>query len=163
MIEVILGDITNLEVDSIVNAANENMVHGGGVAEAIADAAGEEFIKESRDFINKRGRLKVGDAVYTGSGNLKNKGVKYVIHAVGPRGGNKDLLEKVVRNIFELAKRIGVRSIALPAVSCGIFGFDKKLGSKLIFEISKEHEGNFKKIILISLDKEIIDYWNKLK
>lgn len=155
MIKIIEGDITKLEVDVIVNAANEKLFHGGGVARAIANAAGKELIKESNKIIRKKGRLEVGEAVYTNAGNLK---AKYVIHAVGPRGTNLNKLEEAVTNVFELAKKLEARSIALPAISCGIFGFDKKLGSKIIYEEAKKYEKEME-IFLVSIDKEIVGYW----
>ena len=158
MIKIIEGDITKLNVDIIVNAANETLFHGGGVARAIANAAGKELIKESNNIIKKKSRLNVGEAVYTTAGNLN---AKYVIHVVGPRGTKQEKLELAMNNIFELGKKLKAKSIAIPAVSCGIFGFDKKQGTKIIYDISKKYEKDMD-ISLVSIDKEIIDYWKEL-
>jgi len=163
MINIIKGDITKLSVDVIVNAANEYLIHGGGVARAIANAAGKEIIEQSQKIINKKGKLEVGEAVYTSAGNLKANGIKYIIHVVGPRGTKPDLLKKAITNVFELAKTLKIKTIALPAVSCGIFGFDKKQGTKIIFNISKKYEKQFEEILLVSIDEEIIDLWKKMQ
>jgi len=158
MIKIIEGDITNLEVDIIVNAANEFLEHGGGVARAIAEKAGEQLIRESRQVIEKRGKLGVGEAVFTNAGQLK---AAYVIHVVGPRDGDEIKLGQAIISVFELAKILGSNSIALPAVSCGVFGFDKKEGAEIIYQIAEKYEEDFQ-IILCSIDKEIIGYWEEL-
>jgi len=167
MIKIVEGDITKLEVDAIVNAANENLRHGGGVARAIADAAGQKFIEESNEIIMKKGEpLGIGEPVYTSAGELeKNFGISYVIHVIGPRGKNnnsKELLEKSIENVLNLAKKINVRSIGIPAVSCGVFGFDKKQGAEIIFDVCKRYEYEFEKIILVSFDDFIIDKWREI-
>ncbi len=164
MIKIFEGDITSLQLEegAIVNAANEMLFHGGGVARAIANACGKTLIDESRDIIRKKGRLKTAEAVFTSAGKLKEKGIKYVIHVVGPRGTDEKLLEESIKNVFELAKKLKVKTIALPAVSCGIFGFDKKLGSEIIFNAAKNYEKDFKEIYLVSIDNDIIGYWREL-
>ncbi len=162
MIKIIEGDITKVKAEAIVNAANESLYHGGGVARAIVEAGGEEIVEESRKIIEERKKLKVGEAVYTSAGNLRKLGVKYIIHVVGPRGTKPELLKEAIKNVFDLSRNLGVKSIALPAISCGIFGFDKKEGSKIIFEIAKKQEEKFD-IYLVSIDKEIISFWNELK
>ena len=87
-IQVAVCDLTQEDVDAIVNAANENLKHGGGVALAIVRAGGYEIQRESDEYVKKHGPVKTGDAAVTSAGKLK---AKYVIHAVGPvwRGGNK--------------------------------------------------------------------------
>ncbi|MDH5815394.1 MAG: macro domain-containing protein [Candidatus Nezhaarchaeota archaeon] len=115
------GDITDLEVDVIVNAANERLKLGGGVAGAILRKGGWE-IQEECDRI---GYCPVGEAVVTGAGRLK---AKYVIHAVGPRYGEGDedtKLRNATLNSLKRAEERNVRSIAFPAISTGIFGFPK--------------------------------------
>lgn len=163
MIKIILGDITKIKSEVIVNASNEDLVHGGGVAKAIANAAGRELVNESNKIIAKRGILSVGKAVYTSSGKLKKRGIKYVIHVAGPRGTKTKILEKTIKNVFELAKGLNIKSIALPAISCGVFGFDKKKGSKIIFDIAKKYEICFDIIYLVSINSEIVGYWRKLQ
>ncbi len=162
MIKIIKEDITKLNTDAIVNAANEYLIHGGGVAKAIACAAGPELEKESKEIIIKKKKLKVGEVVYTTSGRLSQRGIKYVIHVVGPRGTKPELLEKAIINVFKLAKKLKAKTIALPAISCGIFGFNKPLGAEIIFKIAKKYEKDFDEIFLVSLDNEIIRDWKKL-
>ena len=118
-IEVIQGDITQLAVDVIVNAANEKLQLGSGVAGSIAKKGGPT-IQEECDRI---GGTPVGTAVMTGAGNLK---AKQVIHAVGPQKGEGEedrKLASAVRASLALAERQGMRSIALPAIASGNFGF----------------------------------------
>ena len=155
MIKLVEGDITELEVDIIVNAANEYLQHGGGVAKAIAEKAGEQLIRESKNIIQKKGRLGVCEAVFTNAGQLK---AAYVIHVIGPRDNNPEKLKKAIANVFELAKMLKSKSIALPAVSCGVFGFDKKKGAEIIYDVARKYEDEFN-IFLVSIDKEIIGYW----
>jgi O-acetyl-ADP-ribose deacetylase (regulator of RNase III) len=118
-IELLQGDITDLAVDAIVNAANEHLVLGAGVAGAIRAKGGPSIQEEC----NKIGGTPVGTAVITGGGRLK---AKYVIHAVGPRMGEGDEDQKLAdatRNSLRLADENSLKSIALPAISTGIFGF----------------------------------------
>jgi len=120
-IRLIQGDLTELDVDAIVNAANAHLVLGGGVAGAIRMKGGPA-IQEECDRI---GGTTVGQAVVTNAGNLK---ARYVIHAVGPRYGEGDedfKLEQATWNSLLRASEKGLASIAFPAVSTGIFGFPK--------------------------------------
>jgi O-acetyl-ADP-ribose deacetylase len=118
-IEIIRADITSISGDAIVNAANSHLQHGGGVAGAIVAQGGDSIQRES-DAI---GFVPVGGAVVTSSGNLL---CKYVIHAVGPRmgeGNEETKLRSATLSALERAEEIGVRSVAFPAISTGIFGF----------------------------------------
>jgi len=121
-IELIQGDLTELAVDAIVNAANAQLVLGAGVAGAIRTKGGPT-IQEECDQI---GGTTVGGAVVTGGGNLK---ARYVIHAVGPRqgeGNEDEKLRQATLNSLKRATEKGMRSIAFPAISTGIFGFPKE-------------------------------------
>lgn len=124
-IKIYAGSITRLVVDCIVNAANENLWHGGGVAAAISDAAGYQFDQESRDYTQKNGPIPVGRCCVTSAGKLP---YKCVIHTVGPKWGDyRDksqclkLLQDSVKVTFEEADYQKMRSIAIPAISSGKF------------------------------------------
>jgi O-acetyl-ADP-ribose deacetylase len=121
IIELVQGDLTELAVDAIVNAANEYLVLGAGVAGAIRSKGGPSIQKEC-DAI---GGTTVGEAVLTRAGSLK---AKHVIHAVGPRmgeGGEDEKLRRATWNSLLRATEKGLGSIAFPAISTGIFGFPK--------------------------------------
>ena len=118
-LQLMEGDITELAVDAIVNAANAQLILGGGVAGAIREKGGSSIQEECR----RAGGAFVGGAVITGAGNLK---AKHVIHAVGPRMGEGDedsKLENATQNTLQLAVDNNLNSVAFPAISTGIFGF----------------------------------------
>jgi O-acetyl-ADP-ribose deacetylase (regulator of RNase III) len=118
---LVQGDITERDVDAIVNAANAHLRHGGGVAGAIVRKGGQIIQEES----NRIGYTPVGTAVITGAGKLP---AKFVIHVVGPRMGEGDednKLKSAVWNSLTLASERGLKSISMPAISSGIFGFPK--------------------------------------
>jgi len=123
-LELIQGDITQLETDAIVNAANERLAHGGGVAGAIARAGGPTIQRESNEWVREHGSVKTGSAAITSGGKLK---ADYVIHAVGPVynavSNPADLLASAVKSSLQMADEHGIKSIALPAISTGIFGY----------------------------------------
>jgi O-acetyl-ADP-ribose deacetylase (regulator of RNase III) len=119
--KLVQGDITERDIDAIVNAANSHLQHGGGVAGAIVRKGGQIIQEES----NKIGYTPVGTAVITGAGKLR---AKFVIHAVGPRMGEGDednKLKSAVLSSLKLASEKGLKSISMPAISSGIFGFPK--------------------------------------
>ena len=127
-IRVVQGDLTTRDVDAIVNAANTFLQHGGGVAGAIVRKGGEVIQEES----NKVAPVDVGRAAITGAGRLK---ARYVIHAVGPRMGEGDedsKLKSAVISVLELASEKGLRSVSLPAISSGIFGFPKDRCARIL-------------------------------
>ncbi|MHC1579824.1 MAG: macro domain-containing protein [Candidatus Alkanophagales archaeon] len=134
-LELVEGDITELDTDAIVNAANSSLKMGGGVAGAILRKGGYE-IQEECDRI---GYCPVGGAVITTGGRLK---AKYVIHAVGPRWGEGDEDEKLrsaTLNSLKLADERGLKSIALPAISTGIFGFPMDRAAKIMLSTAIEY------------------------
>ena len=119
--EVAICDLLAEATDGIVNAANGHLAHGGGVAAAIARAAGPALEREGEKLVRSMGVVPVGEAVVTTAGRLPFKGV---IHAVGPRRGAGDeeaRLARALRSAFELAHERGWRSLSFPAVSSGIF------------------------------------------
>lgn len=139
-IVVIMGDITKESVDAIVNAANNSLMGGGGVDGAIHRAGGEQILKECREIIKRIGRLNTGEAVITTGGNLK---AKYVIHTVGPiwHGGNngeEELLAKAYRNCLKLAYQKGIKTIAFPSISTGVYGFPKEPAARIAYNTVKE-------------------------
>lgn len=126
-IEVIQGDITTLDVDAIVNAANERMLGGGGVDGAIHRAAGPELLAACRQIAEVRPgvRCPTGEARLTPGFGLP---ARYIVHTTGPvwRGGSHgeaDLLARCYRSSLAIARAEGLRSIAFPAISCGIYGY----------------------------------------
>jgi O-acetyl-ADP-ribose deacetylase len=137
VLRLVKGDITQRNVDAIVNAANSYLKHGGGVAAAIVREGGAIIQEESDKIVTCRGRVPVGSAVATTSGKLP---CKAVIHTVGPMmgEGNEDYkLKKAVRSSLLLASEKGFRSISMPAISSGIFGFPKDRCAKILVEESK--------------------------
>lgn len=128
-IEVIQGDITQLRVDAIVNAANPSLLGGGGVDGAIHQAAGPELLAECREL----GGCRTGEAKITGGYNLP---ATWVIHTVGPvwEGGNareEEMLARCYQNCLGLTKDNGIRTIALPAISTGVYRFPVDLASQI--------------------------------
>jgi O-acetyl-ADP-ribose deacetylase (regulator of RNase III) len=120
-LRLVLGDITTRDVDAIVIAANSHLQHGGGVAGAIVRKGGQVIQDES----DRIGFVPVGHAAITTAGRLP---AKYVIHAVGPRMGEGDedsKLKSAAQSVLQLASEKGLKSISMPAVSSGIFGFPK--------------------------------------
>src|SRR5690242_5613623 len=138
-IQIVQGDITTEEVDAIVNAANEHLQHGGGVAWAISKKGGSAIQKESNDWIRKHGTVPHSTPAWTSGGLLP---AKYVIHAVGPvwGDGNEDNnLESAVIGSLRVADELKCSSIAMPAISTGIFGFPKDRAAGLIFSAIEKY------------------------
>ena len=141
-LEIVQGDITALPVDAIVNAANEYLKHGGGVAAAISRKGGPTIQQESDALIEKLGPLSTGEAVITGGGKLP---ARFVIHTVGPVWSEHspaeadDLLRKAVRNSLALAEEKGLKSIAFPAISTGIYGFPIDRAARLLLREAADY------------------------
>jgi O-acetyl-ADP-ribose deacetylase len=124
-IRALTGDLTQQDVDAIVNAANVHLQHGGGVAAAIARAAGPGFQQESDDWVAEHGALRDGVAAVTSAGSLP---CRHVVHVAGPvhdpaRDDNADRLRAAVVAALDAAAEGGDRSVAFPAISAGIYGY----------------------------------------
>jgi O-acetyl-ADP-ribose deacetylase (regulator of RNase III) len=142
-ITIVQGDITKQNVDAIVNAANEELKHGGGVAKAIAIAAGPEFQKDSdaMPMMVNGEKCPMGKAVITPAFNLEKVGIKKVIHTTGPRGITLDkeqLLEDAYQNSLKVAQDNNLKSIAFPAISTAIFGYDINKATPIAFRAVKD-------------------------
>ncbi len=156
MIELVEGDITELEVDAIVNAANRYLKHGGGVALAIVRKGGEVIQKESDEYVKKHGPLPVGGVAVTSAGNLK---AKYVIHTVGPRYGDPsgdEKLAKAISNSILKADELGLKSVALPAISTGVYGYPLELCARIMADTIMEIAPRLK-----SLEKIVVCLYGK--
>ena len=161
-VRLVQGDITERDTDAIVNAANSHLQHGGGVAGAIVRKGGQVIQDESDNI----GFTPVGHTALTSARRLKTK---FVIHAVGPRMGEGDeenKLKNAVLNSLLLASKKGLRSISLPAISSGIFGFPKDRCAKILVGESvvflKKKAGNSLQLIEFCIyDDLTLGYFKK--
>ncbi|WP_319548846.1 O-acetyl-ADP-ribose deacetylase [Desulfogranum marinum] len=155
-INIVTGDITAMEVDAIVNAANNSLLGGGGVDGAIHRAAGSELL----DACIPLGGCATGEAKITPGFNLP---ARYVIHTVGPiwRGGSSNepaLLASCYRNALLLAEQYQLRSIAFPAVSCGVYGFPVEKACAIAYDVVHGHlqqETTISAVYFVCFNEEI--------
>lgn len=164
-LQIVQGDITLEEVDAIVNAANEHLQHGGGVAWAIVRRDGDVIQQESDKWIQQRGFVSHAHPAWTLGGALP---AKYVIHAVGPVWGDGDEDKKLadaVTGSLRVADELKLSSIAMPAISTGIFGFPKDRAAGIIFKSIDEYlekgHSKLKTIRLVLFDQATIDIFLK--
>ncbi|CAH0132258.1 O-acetyl-ADP-ribose deacetylase [Chryseobacterium sp. Bi04] len=164
-IELIKTDITKIEADAIVNAANSSLLGGGGVDGAIHRAGGPQILEECRAIRNRQGKCNTGEAVVTTAGNLP---AKYVIHTVGPVWNDdaekcSKLLSNCYINSLQLAENLGVKTIAFPNISTGIYRFPKELAGEIaVHEARKFHSETIEKIIFVCFDDENAMIYKKL-
>lgn len=159
MISLIKGDITKMKVDAIVNAANSSLLGGGGVDGAIHRAGGPAILEECRAIRAKQGGCATGEAVITTGGSLS---AKYVIHTVGPvwNGGNKgepELLANCYRNSLQLAVENGVKTIAFPNISTGIYHFPKPEAAAIAIETVQQfiaNDNSLSEVFFVCFDDE---------
>ena len=154
-VEFEVGDLTEQQVDAIVNAANESLLGGGGVDGAIHRAGGPEILAESQTL----GGCATGDAKPTTAGQLP---ARWVIHAVGPvwRGGGQREAEQLAsahRRALEVARDLGAHTIALPAISCGIYGYPPELAAPVAVGVLDEFEQDFELVRFVFLDEALRD------
>ncbi|PIS44324.1 MAG: O-acetyl-ADP-ribose deacetylase [Ignavibacteria bacterium CG08_land_8_20_14_0_20_37_9] len=160
--ELYLGDITSLPVDAIVNAANTSLLGGGGVDGAIHRAAGKELLEECR----RLNGCKTGEAKITNGYKLK---AKFVIHAVGPvwRGGNnneENLLANCYKNSLHIAVENGIKTIAFPSISTGVYHFPIEKASLIaIREVLSflEKEASIEKVLFVCFSRSDYDIYRK--
>ena len=153
MIAFVVGDLTEQRVDAIVNAANSSLRGGGGVDGAIHRAGGPEILAECR----RLGGCETGDAKATTGGRLP---ARWVIHAVGPvwRGGEEgepELLASAHRRSLEVALELGARTVAFPAISCGLFGYPPEQAAQTAVAGVQPFEDDFDEIRFVFLGEEL--------
>jgi O-acetyl-ADP-ribose deacetylase (regulator of RNase III) len=166
-LKLIQGDITKLQVDAIVNAANSSLLGGGGVDGAIHRAGGPQILEECRQIRNKQGGCKAGEAVITSGGNLK---AKHVIHTVGPvwNGGSKNeeqLLANAYRNSLRVAIENSVSIMAFPNISTGIYGFPKRRAAEIAIETVQQFlqvNESIREVIFCCFDEENTNLYQQL-
>ena len=163
-VEVLKGNITSVDTDAIVNAANELMLGGGGVDGAIHAAAGPELLEACRKvaLVGPGVRCPAGEARITPGFRLA---ARYVIHTVGPiwnggQSGEPELLANCYRNSLSLAHEHGVRSIAFPAISCGAFGYPVPEACSVAvaaIESTLQSHSGFDKVLLVAFDEHLAE------
>ena len=171
-LQIVQGDITIEEVDAIVNAANEHLQHGGGVAWAISKRGGDAIQKESDEWIRTKGTVTHSHPAWTSGGLLP---AKYIIHAVGPvwgAGGDEDAkLASAITGTLRVADELKLTSIAMPAISTGIFGFPKDRAAGIIFKSINTYFGakgdaSVRLVRIVLFDdasvKVFLDIWKRM-
>jgi O-acetyl-ADP-ribose deacetylase (regulator of RNase III) len=153
VITFVVGDLTRQDVDAIVNAANESLAPGGGVSGAIHRVGGTSIADECR----RLGGCATGDAKATGAGDLP---ARWVIHAVGPvwQGGNvgeAELLASAYHRSLEVATGLGARTVAFPALSCGIYGYPAELAAPVAVRSVASRADAFDEVRFVFLDEEL--------
>lgn len=158
-IEVQAGDITTLDVDVVVNAANRFLSHGGGVAAAIARAGRPVVDRESEEWIRQHGALDLGEAAHTGAGSMP---ARWVVHVAGPQyqedQDNEGLLRQAVTAALDRSAELGARTVALPAISSGVYGYPRREATQVIAATVKEwldaNPDVIDRVILIGFDED---------
>jgi O-acetyl-ADP-ribose deacetylase len=166
-VTLVQGDITKMEVDAIVNAANSSLLGGGGVDGAIHRAGGPAILEECRRIRDRQGSCAPGQAVITTAGNLP---AKFVIHTVGPvwNKGNdteKALLRSAYLNSLELAVKNGIHTIAFPNISTGVYRFPKQVAAEIAVGAVKEFMAKDKSIsnlIFVCFEQENYNIYSEL-
>lgn len=163
-IEIIKSDITKINADAIVNAANSSLLGGGGVDGAIHRAGGKQILDECIEIRNRQGKCKTGEAVVTSAGNLP---AKHVIHTVGPIWNNNEekctkLLANCYKNSLKLAESLGAKTISFPNISTGVYKFPKELAAKIAIDEAKNYDSEIiEKITFVCFDEENEEIYRK--
>jgi O-acetyl-ADP-ribose deacetylase (regulator of RNase III) len=161
-LSLVHGDLTEARADAIVNAANSQLDHGGGVAGAIVRRGGKEIQIESHAWVNQHGPVSHERPAITGAGQLP---CQYVIHAVGPVWGEGDedqKLQSAASGALALADEKGLATLAIPAISTGIFGFPKERGARVIIDaildfLNHRPEASLKEIQITLIDEPSVN------
>jgi len=166
-IKLVQGDITKIEVDAIVNAANTSLLGGGGVDGAIHRAGGKAILDECIQIRNRQGGCKTGEAVITTAGNLP---ARYVIHTVGPvynngKTGEDELLASAYLNSLKLAAENQAETIAFPNISTGIYHFPKKAAAEIAVKTVKDFmakDDRIRQVVFVCYDEENYNIYKDL-
>lgn len=164
---LVQGDLTQEPVDAIVNAANEQLMHGGGVAALIVRAGGRAIQEESLAWVKQYGPVSHKKPAYTNAGDMP---AKFIIHAVGPVWGSGDednKLRSAVTGSLARADQLEIESISFPAISTGIFGFPKEQAAQVIFQavqdyINEHTHTGLKEIRMCVYDQPTTDTFTKV-
>jgi len=168
MIEIVRGDITEVEVDAIVNAANKQLMGGGGVDGAIHRRGGPQIMEECRKIISEIGILPTGEVVRTTAGKLR---AKYVFHTVGPiyDPSQPELMERQLAscyiNSLHMADKFDCKSIAFPNISTGVYHFPKKAAARVAIKAVREYLSKYDvemKILYVCFDEENFSIYSDL-
>ena len=164
--KVVQGDMTKASVDVIVNAANENLRHGGGLAAALAAAGGEAFVADSDRWVSEHGPVPSGGAAVTIGGRLQ---ARWVVHVVGPRfregQDNAAMLREAVRAALDASAGVDARTVAMPAISTGVFGYPLEPATGVIasecIRWVRENPGVLSEIRLVGYDRRTADAFRR--
>lgn len=164
---LVQGDITRQDVDAVVNAANSSLMGGGGVDGAIHRAGGPQILEECKTYVAQHGRLPTGEAMITSAGKMK---ARHVIHTVGPiwhGGGNREdeLLANAYRNSLHVAVENEVKTIAVPSISTGIYGFPIERAAKIAVETVKrfvERTSSLNEVRFVTFSQSDYDIYRTL-
>lgn len=166
-IELLKADITAIKVDAIVNAANSSLLGGGGVDGAIHRKGGPAILEDCMRIREQQGGCKTGEAVYTTAGNLP---ARFVIHTVGPvwrggKSGEEELLRNCYLNSLKIAEELGVKTVAFPNISTGIYGYPKLPAARVAVEAVRQYQASatkLEKVIFVCFDDENFEIYKEL-
>jgi O-acetyl-ADP-ribose deacetylase (regulator of RNase III) len=164
-IKIVKDDITTIQVDVIVNAANTSLLGGGGVDGAIHRKGGKLILKECQQIRNRQGGCKVGKSVITNAGNLP---AKKVIHTVGPRWNNgksneETKLKSCYLTVLQLAEEHNLKTIAFPNISTGIYKFPKDKAAQIALDTITDYSSQIiSQVIFVCYDQENFEIYNQL-
>mgnify|MGYP000473221537 CR=1 FL=1 len=162
---VVKGDITDIEADAIVNAANPYLKHGGGVAGAIVKRGGYTIQRESDEYVRVHGPVPVGGVAVTGAGKLK---ARYIIHAVGPvygEEGGDEKLASAINSALNKAEELKLNTIALPAISTGVYGYPLEKCAEIMANVLREFSraaSSISRVTVCLYDEKAFNIFNKV-